>query len=64
MNLDRSYFWQTVWADDKFPKNRQEHEHYLKTNVFQRTTGPFRSIYEAYGISPFVVNHQKQKHYR
>ena len=22
-NLDRTYFWQTVWADDKFPKNQQ-----------------------------------------
>lgn len=22
-NLDRSFFWQTVWADDKFPKSQQ-----------------------------------------
>lgn len=22
-NLDRNFFWQTVWADDKFPKNQQ-----------------------------------------
>ena len=21
-NLDRNYFWQSVWADDKFPKNQ------------------------------------------
>jgi len=23
--LERNIFWQTVWADDKFPKNQQEH---------------------------------------
>lgn len=63
-NLDRSYFWQTVWADDKFPKNQQEHEHYLKASVLQKHTPPFKNIFEIYGITSFVLNHQKQQQYR
>jgi hypothetical protein len=62
--LDRSYFWQTVWADDKFPKNQQEHEQYLKTNVFGKIVPPFKNIYEVYGITPFVLNDVRQKQYR
>ena len=64
VNLDRTYFWQTVWADDKFPKNQQEHEQYLKTNVFNRPATGSKSIFEVFGISSFVTNYVKQKQYR
>jgi hypothetical protein len=56
-------FWQTVWADEKFPKSAQEHEHYLRTIINKQISG-FKTIYEQYGITPFVVNDIKQKQYK
>jgi hypothetical protein len=39
MIIDRSIFWQTVWADDKFPKSEQEYEMYLRT-IFSKDNPP------------------------
>ena len=63
-NLDRTYFWQTVWADDRFPKNQQQHEQYLKNSVINKIGSNFKTIYQMYGITSFVINHVKQKQYR
>lgn len=57
--IDKGSFWQSVWADDRFPKNQQEHEHYLKT-ILHRHTPPFRNMHEMYGITSFVISHSKQ----
>jgi hypothetical protein len=61
--FDRNIFWQTVWADDKFPKSEQEYEMYLRT-VFSKLNHPFKTIYEQYGINSFVINFIKQKEYK
>lgn len=61
--LDRNVFWQTVWADDKFPKSEQEYEMYLRS-VFSKNYPPFKNISEQYGINSFVVNFVKQKEFK
>lgn len=31
--IERNIFWQSLWAEDKFPKSLQEYRQYVKTQI-------------------------------
>ena len=31
--IERNIFWQSLWAEDKFPKSLQEYRQYVKSQI-------------------------------